>query len=429
MWFGEGRSVAMLRTKHTVERRSSPAFAGAQPICKSLSYRSSPRYGGDVTDRKCDVAILGGGLSGCLIALAFAARRPELDVRLFDPGERLGGNHVWSFFDSDVAGADRWLVEPLIGHSWASYDIAFPAHRRTLDARYNSITSEQLDAVVRERLPDDRIIRGAVSSAQGTRFYSEDGRNSGQNWQATQIIDTRGPGNLTTLELGWQKFVGLEVHVPGGHGLMRPIVMDATVPQIDGYRFVYCLPFDAEHVFIEDTYYSDTPDLDVPAIRERIIAYAAARGWQTNGGGREETGVLPVAISGDFDAYWASTGTDTQKAGLRAGLFHPTTGYSLPDAVRLAAALAETPALDTRSYAAARWKEGGFYRMLDAMLFRAAEPEQRYKVLQRFYSLSPSLIGRFYAGRSTWFDKLRILSGKPPVPIGHAMKAIMGRTK
>jgi lycopene beta-cyclase len=62
--------------------------------------------------------------------------------------------------------------------------------------------------------------------------------------------------------------------------------------------------------------------------------------------------------------------------------------------------------------------------MLNKMLFRAALPHERYKVLERFYTLGPSLIQRFYAGQSSAADKVRILSGKPPVPIGKAIKAL-----
>ncbi len=393
----------------------------------------------DVLD--CEIAILGGGLAGCLIAIALADKRPELDVRLIEAGGVLGGNHVWSFFDSDVAAADRWLIEPLICHSWQGYDVAFPAHRRTLEAAYSSIKSERLDAVVRAKLKPENIIAAEVVSCEASGanharhlWYYDVILAGGRRCKAKQVIDARGPGDLSTLELGWQKFVGISVTVAGGHGLTRPVVMDATVDQTDGYRFVYCLPFDAETVFIEDTYYSDTPDLDVPLIRERIIAYAAARGWKTNGGGREETGVLPVVIGGDFEAYWASTGVDIAKAGLRAGLFHATTGYSLPDAVRLAAAMparvdAQGIFFAKRSHldAANLWAKRGFYRMLDTMLFRAAAPNQRYKVLERFYRLSPKLIGRFYAGHSTLADKIRVLSGRPPVPIGRAVRALLGK--
>jgi lycopene beta-cyclase len=67
--------------------------------------------------------------------------------------------------------------------------------------------------------------------------------------------------------------------------------------------------------------------------------------------------------------------------------------------------------------------------MLDAMLFRAAIPRQRYRVLERFYRLSPGLIERFYAGQSTLADKVRILSGKPPVPLWRAVGVILRRIR
>ncbi len=372
---------------------------------------------------QCDVAIAGGGLAGCLIALAIAKKRPSCDVRIIEPGAVLGGNHLWSFFDTDIAPAHRWLVEPLICYRWTGYDIAFPKVKRTLDATYNSIESERLNSVTRAALAGDAVISAQVEMLGAQHMILSDGRRV----TAKTIIDARGPGDLSVLQCGWQKFVGLSVQVPGGHGLTRPIVMDATVEQIDGFRFVYCLPLDAETIFIEDTYYSDTPELDVPAVRERIIAYAAAKGWRTNGGGREEAGVLPVVIGGDFEAYWASTGTDTAKAGLRSGMFHATTGYSLPNAVRMAVAFADNPEIDTHATARAHWRAGSFYRLLDTMLFGAADPTARYKVLERFYTLSPGLIRRFYAGKSTLLDKARILSGKPPVPISRAIQAIWAR--
>ena len=58
-----------------------------------------------------DLVIAGGGLAGGLIALALAELRPELDVRIVETNERFGGNHIWSFFDSDIEPEHRWLVE------------------------------------------------------------------------------------------------------------------------------------------------------------------------------------------------------------------------------------------------------------------------------------------------------------------------------
>jgi lycopene beta-cyclase len=87
----------------------------------------------------CDVAIVGAGLAGGLVALALKRRHPLLDVRLIDAARTIGGNHVWSFFGSDVDERDRWIVAPLISYGWRTYDIAFPAHRRQIDAAYYSI--------------------------------------------------------------------------------------------------------------------------------------------------------------------------------------------------------------------------------------------------------------------------------------------------
>ena len=51
--------------------------------------------------------------------------------------------------------------------------------------------------------------------------------------------------------------------------------------------------------------------------------------------------------------------------------------------------------------------------------------EQRRKAESYFYGLPEGLISRFYAGNSHVFDKLRILSGKPPVPVGEALRAAL----
>jgi lycopene beta-cyclase len=61
------------------------------------------------------------------------------------------------------------------------------------------------------------------------------------------------------------------------------------------------------------------------------------------------------------------------------------------------------------------------------MLFGAAEPHQEYRVLEHFYRLPAATIGRFYAGKLTAFDKLRILSGRPPVPLGRALRTLTGK--
>ncbi|WP_076068730.1 lycopene beta-cyclase CrtY [Sphingomonas montana] len=381
---------------------------------------------------KCDVAVLGAGLAGGLVALALAIRRPDLHVVLVEETDRIGGNHIWSFFDSDVAETDRWLVESLVSYGWRGYDVAFPGHARMLGTPYYSIESERLEDAVRGAMPAERILTGRrVLAASPRAAVLEDGTRI----EAGGVIDARGGATLRHLDCGWQKFVGHELVLDAPHGLDRPIVMDATVEQHDGYRFVYCLPFTADRVFVEDTYYSEFAHLHVDSIAARIARYAEAQGWRVREIARRESGVLPVVMGGDFDAYWQSGSGGVAKVGARAALYHPTTGYSLPDAVRTAVLIAGESDLSgaglhdrLRAYAKAAWDARGFYRMLDRMLFRAAAPAERYRVLERFYTLDGGLVRRFYAGQSTAMDKFRILAGKPPVPVGRAIAAI-GETR
>ncbi|WP_294394395.1 lycopene beta-cyclase CrtY [uncultured Sphingomonas sp.] len=373
-----------------------------------------------------DVLIGGGGLAGGLLALALAERRPDLAIVLVEPGARIGGNHIWSFFDSDVAPDMRWLVEPLVSCRWMGNDVRFQGHARTLSGGYNSIESEQLDAAVRALVAPEAIIRAAVTALDGAGAVLANGRRI----RARAVIDARGAaGSLSPLRLGWQKFVGRMLRLRDPHGLSRPVIMDAAVDQTDGYRFVYVLPFDDRRVFVEDTYYTTTPDLDVDDLRTRIDGYAARRGWVVETVEREEAAALPIAMGGRFDAFWPTT-DPVPRIGMAAGLFHPMTGYSLPDAVRTAKLVCGLPDLSTpilakalRDDAVGAWRQRGFYRLLTRMLFLAAEPPERHRLLERFYRLDEGLIARFYAGRSSTLDKARVLVGKPPVPLRRALVA------
>ncbi len=379
---------------------------------------------------RTDLLIVGGGLAGCLTALAVRARRPGTRVTIVEAAERLGGNHIWSFFESDVAAAEMSLVAPLVCHRWAGSEVAFPHHRRALATPYLSIESERLDAVVRAALPAADIVTGvSVRALDRGNAYLIDGRAI----EAEAVIEARGLRDTDALDLGWQKFVGQLLRLERPHGLDRPVIMDATVDQSEGYRFVYVLPFDAHRVFVEDTYYDLSPALDVRAIEARIADYAARRGWQVAGVERQESAALPIAMDGNFELLWRTGAQGIGKIGMAAGLFHPLTGYSLPDAVRSAAQVAALPTLESNAVhdalkksAEAAWDQRGYYRLLVRLLFRAAAPAERYRMLERFYRLKPGLIGRFYAGQSTWTDKARILCGRPPVSIGKALGVIGG---
>ena len=373
-----------------------------------------------------DLILVGGGLAASLIVWRLAIDRPEVRVCVVERDGRLGGKHTWSFFDGDVSDADRAWLEPATPHRWpGGYEVYFPGLSRVLETPYNSLTSDRLHEVVAPLL-GDRLIAGEAVEVRPDGVSMADGRVLG----ATAVIDARGPSPTPHLDLGWQIFVGRTVRLEKPHGLTRPTIMDATVAQGEAYRFVYLLPFDARTVLVEDTYYVDGSRLDRVLLNRRIDDYIRSRGWVVEAVVDEEEGVLPIALDGDIAAFWAE-GPAVAKVGLAGALFHPTTGYSLPDAVAVARLIVGADELTSAGLRAlvegrskALWADRAYYRLLDRMLFRAAEPRERWKVLRRFYGLSEALVRRFYAGRSTALDKLRILAGKPPVPVGRAMKQL-----
>ncbi|HEY9219364.1 MAG TPA: lycopene beta-cyclase CrtY [Phenylobacterium sp.] len=373
-----------------------------------------------------DVALAGGGLASSLIALKLAELRPELSVHILERLPDPDDSHTWCLFQTDVTPDQwRWLT-PMFEHVWDGYEVLFPEQSRHLTTAYACISSRSLGRAVKARL-GARVHRGVAVMELGDQHAV---CGEGLEVRAPLVIDARGPRGASALKFAYQKFVGMEVRLRKPHGLTRPVVMDGCVRQADGYRFIYLLPFGPDRLLIEDTRYSDTPLLDRPALEREIDRYARASGWQIAEVLRTESGVLPVALGGDIDAYWAELGGGAC-VGLRGAFFHPTTGYSLPEALRVAEMIAGSRDLTTAAIAQqlkARsqdlWRRGAFSRALNRMMFLAAEPDQRYRVLERFYRLPQPLIERFYAGRPTLGDKARILAGRPPVPVGRALAAL-----
>ncbi|MBD8577245.1 lycopene beta-cyclase CrtY [Pseudomonas syringae] len=374
-----------------------------------------------------DLILAGAGLANGLIALRLKQARPELRVLCIEQRSEPGGNHTWSFHEGDLTPAQRQWLEPLVVKTWPGYDVHFPQRSRRLKSGYASITSERFASVLRQALGEDLRTDCGIRQLGACHVVLD----SGECLQARAVIDGRGLQPSAHLVLGQQAFLGQLLRLREPHGLQVPIIMDARVAQGDGYRFVYVLPFSDDTVLIEDTHYVDRPLASAAQLRQNIAEYASQQGWTVSECLREETGVLPITLAGDFAAFKAQT-LKRPVSGLRAGLFHCTTGYSLPHAVQLADWIATQTELDADTLARGialvadhQWQRQGFYRLLNRMLFLAGRADNRWQVMQRFYGLPEGLIGRFYAGRSHVFDKLRILSGKPPVPVGEAMRAAL----
>lgn len=370
-------------------------------------------------DEWFDCVIAGGGLAGGLVALALAARRPYARVALIEAGGRLGGNHTWSFHDSDVSDSDRAWLEPLVAYDWSRHAVRFPRESHDRTGGYGTITGQLFDAVVQARCREAgftvacgeqavAVDRDAVHTATGRVF------------RAPVILDARGlaDGHGLAGRCGYQKFLGVEVELgedAPAELAAAPMLMDASVEQLDGFRFVYVLPFGPRRLLVEDTYYASGPALDRALLRERLAAYCASRGLRVARVIREEAGVLPLP----FSVVGSAPTTSPFTIGYRGGWFHPLTGYSVPVAVRVAAAVAG--ASDAGAIAAglrALWRrhvgQARFCGLLARLMFTAVAPDQRWELLARFYRLPADTIARFYAMDMTIRDRVRLVAGRPP---------------
>ncbi len=350
-------------------------------------------------------ALVGGGLFNCLMALRLSQKGYPFQV--FERARELAGDHTWSFHQSDLSAENLAFIRPAITREWSGYSVEFPGYQRQMSGGYLTIRSSDLRHEVLRHVPAENI-------------------HCGVEWKGSSsneiVIRADGVSALPE-SCGWQKFVGWDVVFENPHGLTAPVLMDVTVEQKDGFRFLYILPFDTHRALIEDTRYSNSSHINAAEFHADLIQYINGRWpgskWRSE---REEMAALPIPTE--------ATG-ERGRFGMAGGFFQPTTGYSLPYAVRISADLIH-------------WIESGlnvneawdridsqikanqhFYLMLNRMMFFAARPTERWRIFSRFYKLSPGLIERFYAGRSNGFDKIRILAGRPPVPVWSAVRVLL----
>lgn len=376
-----------------------------------------------------DRIIVGGGLQAALIALATLRRAPATRIAIVERGAQLGGDHTWCFHQGDVPDTEAEWIEPLVVTRWREWEVRFPNFARTFALDYAAITSQRLHEIVTRAIDASAGSAILFGRAAHTIAAREVHLDDGRTLHAPLVIDARGPEPLAHAA-GQQKFFGLELELSVPSGIERPIVMDATVPQHDGLRFFYVLPFTPTRVLVEETFFSDDAFLDEAASERRVLAYARSIGLRVSRVVRTERGVLPLPWRLDF----APASSSPLVAGYRGGWFHPTTGYSLPVAVRLAVHLANTCLKGEETFGVA-WgrlvdrhaRDARYATLLNRLLFGATAPEHRRDVLARFHRLPDASVARFYALASTPSDRLRIVCGSPPrgVSIFRALESVV----
>jgi lycopene beta-cyclase len=218
-----------------------------------------------------DYVFVGGGLASGLCVLALLDAAPHLRLAVVEREARLGGNHTWCFHARDVSADERRWVDPLIVQRWPGYEVRFPRRTRRLASPYVCVTSQRLHEVVSSRLAraPNRLLLGRSATKISANSVTLD---DGETLQGAIVVDATGPRVAASQPAqGYQKFVGVEVEAEPPPSLrLEPILMDARLPQEDGFRFMYLLPFARDRWLLEETFFSDHPALDRPRSIRRI---------------------------------------------------------------------------------------------------------------------------------------------------------------
>lgn len=367
-----------------------------------------------------DCVIVGGGLAGGLLLHALKNFQPELRVLLIEQSDCLGGNHTWCFHSSDVPENSGWL-KPLISKTWQRQKVAFPDYERVLDHEYNAIRSEDFAQFLTQNYKNSVLLNSPVVSLTASTVVL----GSGQTLTAYQVVDARGWKSGELKDQGYQKFVGWDVKLRSPHGLDYVFLKDARVLQRDGYRFFYLLPWSETRLLVEDTYYSNKADLDIQSVGDEVQKYIQAQGWEIESIERKEFGCLALPFA-KSDRASVLGGDEPICLGAASKVFQPVTGYTFPTTVARVYAIARAPVFEWKAILEKedrlQQRTFRYFYLLNRLLFLAASPDQRYRVLQRFYKLPEGLIARFYRGDLKGTDYMRILIGKPPVAIHRAIK-------
>jgi lycopene beta-cyclase len=362
-----------------------------------------------------EIIFVGAGLANLLLAQRCKEKNPNLDFVILEERQKFYESRTWSFHESDLTKPTWNWMKSFISKEWDGYDLNFPKYSRSLKgAKYASIKGE--DFLGKLSVSDKIRWAQKVKTVNAQSVLLD----SGEEIFGHKIVDGRG-FSQSGEHCGYQKFLGQHILLKKPHGLKRPLLMDATVEQTDGYRFFYLLPWSERELLLEDTYYSNSPTIHKEKIRQEISTYLAKRGFEIEKIVSEESSALPIP-------YFPLKQSKGFVVGAAAGLFHPTTGYSLPYAAELAFSwdpLEKDSGGKLKQFIRENQSHHNFYYLLNRMLFLAGKPEDRRKIFERFCGFSEPLVQRFYAGKSSLLDQSRILMGKPPVPILPAIQAMI----
>lgn len=371
-----------------------------------------------------DYTIVGAGASGLWLAMAMrnagVTTAKSLHIAERDPDK--GDDRTWCY----------WAKEPIFpGHKkeevWSSMTRPDAPERRTQIApyRYFHVRSSDFYAYAEKMLSDGADITRTVEDVISVKETeacvqvrtSEREFTAGQVFLSAPPAHRKGLPDLKTFLGGSrpeapelvQSFSGRRLKTnsdtfdPGTATLMR-----FDVPQGDGTRFLYVLPFSEREALVELTSFGTAPLTSAEAapvidrfMRKLNVAYTV---------GEEETAVIPMSARFDMLRRKLPASTRIIYIGTPAGALKPTTGYAFKRAEAYARRLAEALAAGTDLPTMYRKPR---FRLYDRLLLRilAEKPHRGRDIFMRLFGTQKmTKILKFLDEETGFLEEISIFS-------------------
>jgi lycopene beta-cyclase len=377
-----------------------------------------------------DLVLVGGGLANSLIAWRMRQRRPGVRVLVLEREAHLGGNHTWSFFDSDLAAGPAGLaraarrapvaglqgslpgLRPASRHTVQLHPVHAPARccragaRRGLlvrrrrrrgatrrgaadrrpppaRARRHRRARPAAGGAARARLPEVRRPRGAPRGAARARRAARDGCR-------------RGAGRWLPVRL--RAAARRRAGARRGHALQRRpgARRDALRARCRGLH--------------------RRAGLARPRAPSRRIGRAAHRARRRH---RRLLGALRERRAAERPPRGPLSPDHRLLAARRGRARRSRRGAARPVVVTVAG---RHPRAFPHAVGAP-----AVLPDVEPHAVPGRRARRRHRVFRRFYTLAEPLIERFYAARPTPADRIRLLIGRPPIPVLPALRCVPDR--
>ncbi len=326
------------------------------------------------------VALLGGGLWGCLLAYCLKQVQPGLNFKLYVEGTKLGDDMSVPFRSEEVGIHLNWL-KPLIQQSWNSH----LAIKNLVENGIHLIDSESLHKTIYETIKDHVIFEADMDLER----VLED---------CSYIIDTR--NNFYYQALGFTKVTEMWLKVEN-HQLKTPLTFD-VIPDSRHFRFLQLFPLPHGVLLAREIRSGEHPSIMGEEFESALTDELKSRKIEITEVLKRTSSLHRIPKKGNYQ--W-----NEGRIIRLSGFVHEVTGSILPYAVRIISQIASSSMrLGEVKHILADYRhqhdEKNVLKMLIQKLMRQS---QKNYTLPFFHYLSPRLRRKFYSGDLSYKDMLQ----------------------